>query len=309
MGSFDVGSGTTKALVARVAPCETPMMSVIWESSHALALKEDLSIHKSLSEAIFEEAIKVISKLKDEMKERKATTFRGVATMALRQAPNGQQFIERLSQRVDFPIKIISQRDEALLGALSARTLRPDVGARVIWDIGGASAQWVYQFEGKTHFALSSLASVSFKEEILKSLKSQRSSPNPLGGDGQKVAQAIALRQSQRFSTSLKTSIEKSQNIVLGIGGVHRYSILGKLKKLNLIDSNQQSYVRGDLEKAIKELVNKNDQQVGGDYAKTDVTNLILVHTQMQYLAIEKVEVAQGNLALGAIVRELVKKD
>ncbi len=309
-GAFDIGSGTTKAVAVEVNTCHTPMATILWEESRALGLKEDLLKNNKLSDEIYAEAQKVIGDLLQQLREHGVIHVSGVGTMALRQAPNGAEFLKSLGRKFDLPLRIITQKEEAALGAMSARTLRPEVASEVIWDIGGASAQWVYKDQGQTQFILSDLASVSFKDQVLQATKkksAQVSSPNPLGKEGLLKAQQIARSHAQSFSKNLASAISKSQGAVLGIGGVHRFSVLGNLQKREFIAPQAQSYTREQLASAIKKSYQLNDEQIGGEFAATDVTNLVLVYSQMSALGISQVEVAKGNLALGVVMQEMLK--
>lgn len=294
--ALDIGSGTTKAVLARLAPCEERPITVVWEESRALALKEDLTKHQKLSDQVLGQAAQVVNELKAEITARQGELVAAVATMAVREAPNGLDWAQRLSQLAKINVRVISQRDEALLGALSAKTLRPDVKTHVIWDIGGASSQWIYQDGIKTELELSNLASVSLKNEVIRTLKRNSKTPNPLGREGVKQTQTLVRAHVARYSPELKQAIAKSRGVVLGVGGVHRYSVLGQLK------SKDQRYDQGALMNVIRARYKLSDEQIGGEYASTDVTNLVLVYTAMRDLGVQVVEVAPGNLALGAVV-------
>lgn len=301
-GALDIGSGTTKAVLVRLAPCEEKPITVVWEESRALALKEDLIKNQKLSDEILAQATKVVKELKAQITARDGELVAAVATMAVREAVNGLDWAQRLGKQTQVSVRVISQRDEALLGALSAKTLRPDVSTHVIWDIGGASSQWIYQDGIETELELSTLASVSLKNEVMSALKRTGKTPNPLGRAGVKMTQDLVRAHVARYSSKLKQAIAKSKGVVLGVGGVHRYSVLGQIK------SQSQRYDQGALMNVIRARYKLNDEQIGGDYASTDVTNLILVYTAMRDLGVQVVEVAPGNLALGAVVESVLHK-
>lgn len=306
-GAFDIGSGTTKAVAVEVNTCNQPLATIVWEDSRVLALKEDLLKNGKLSADAHKKALEVLGELLQKLRQKGATHVSGVATMAAREAPNGAEFVKILGRKLNIPLRIISQKEEAALGAVSARTLRPEVTSDVIWDIGGASAQWIYKDQAQTEFILSDLASVSFKELVMKQTKHKGSTPNPLGKSGLEIAQKISRRHAKNFSPKLSRTISKGQGVVLGIGGVHRYSVLGNLQKRGFIPAGKQAYTREELAKAIKASYLLSDTQIGGEYASTDVTNLILVYSQMSTLGVSRVEVAKGNLALGVVMQEMLK--
>ncbi len=62
-----------------------------------------------------------------------------VATSALRDAPNGQEFVQWIQKNLQLSIKIIDGNEEAKLGAIAANNLLPITDAITI-DIGGGSS-------------------------------------------------------------------------------------------------------------------------------------------------------------------------
>lgn len=71
-----------------------------------------------------------------------------VATSALRDAPNGQEFVQWIRKNLRLSIKIIDGNEEAKLGAIAANNLLPITDAITI-DIGGGSSDMALIRENK----------------------------------------------------------------------------------------------------------------------------------------------------------------
>ena len=106
------------------------------------------------------------------------------------------------------------------------------------------------------------------------------------------------------FLGAKKTIKKKIQSgaQVLGIGGVHYYSVRGQTKV-------ESKYDHSTLESTISSKLAKHDADIGGDYASTDVSNLILVKSYMEALNIKEVEAFRINLADGVLLsgKSLIK--
>jgi len=83
--------------------------------------------------------------------------------------------------------------------------------------------------------------------------------------------------------------------VVIGIGGVHNQSIRKQVKKV-------ASYSRENIMNVLQDRLDLTDEQIGGQYADTEVSNLILVLGFMQKLEIEEVLLADVNLTDGILV-------
>ena len=86
-------------------------------------------------------------------------------------------------------------------------------------------------------------------------------------------------------------------SIVAGIGGIHYWSLKKSLGRKEM----NRPYTLTEVEAAIKRLQSKTDIQVGGKYARTDVSNLILVKGFMKALGITQVHPYNINLSHGIL--------
>lgn len=294
--AFDIGSGSTKMTLAKVNTCENKIIEIFFEDQSAVAYKQSLyDNNNSFSERIVTEGIEELKDLKEIATELGVTEFSALATEAFREAVNGEEVLSKVSNETGIKIRVINQELEARFGYLGAKLKKSfsDDQNFLVWDIGGGSMQMTYVENGKYHHYLGKLASVSFKESILKNLyNNKRKSPNPLGYEKSKRARALS-----RFYAKANVNQEVKDYIktarVLGIGGVHYYSVRKQTLKEGHI------YNQTQLRQALKKRSNLSDKQIGGKYASTDVTNIALVLGFMEALRIRKVEAIKVNMSHG----------
>lgn len=294
--AFDIGSGSTKMTLAKVNTCESKIVEVFFEDQAAVGYKQSLYDNdNTFSQKILEKGISELKELKQTAIELGVTEFSALATQAFREASNGQKALDQISDEVDLKIRVINQELEAKFGYLGAKVKHPfsDDEDILVWDIGGGSMQMTFVKDGKFHYYLGKLASVSFKETVLKNLyKGQKSSPNPIGKERSKKARVLA-----RFFASANVSAEVKNYIktarVFGIGGVHYYSVRKQsLKKGHIYNQTQ-------LRVALNKRSKLSDKQIGGKFASTDVTNIALVLGFMESLGMRKVETLKVNMSHG----------
>lgn len=90
-----------------------------------------------------------------------------VATSALRDAPNSQEFTSRIRRELGLSIKIIDGEKEAYLGGLACANLLPRVEAVTV-DVGGGSSEFTLLCEGKvTQLFSLNIGTVRIKELFL----------------------------------------------------------------------------------------------------------------------------------------------
>ena len=88
-----------------------------------------------------------------------------VATSALRDAPNKQEFLQRVKHKLGLNIKVISGEKEAYFGAIACANLLPKQHAAISIDIGGGSTEFAFINEDSVSETLSlKLGTVRLKE-------------------------------------------------------------------------------------------------------------------------------------------------
>jgi exopolyphosphatase/guanosine-5'-triphosphate,3'-diphosphate pyrophosphatase len=300
--AFDIGSGTTKMVVAQVDTCMQHVKQIFEEKEIAVGYKEDLGRSQGeFSEDIQRKGLTALRQLKSIAKKYNPQLYVGVATSAFRSSHNGTMLADRISRELGINTQIITQRTEAVLGFLAAY---PQTGLEkkecFVWDIGGGSMQMVIAADnGSFDVYEGKLASVSMKNMIITDIQGKSpkdvNSPNPMG---KSVADKAVNLARDYAEMHVQDSIKKNAEslTVLGIGGVHYHSV----RKQSVKD--EKTYTISDVERTLAIRHALSDEEIGGDYAATDVSNLTLVLGFMKALNIEKIRTLKANMAHGILV-------
>lgn len=305
-GAMDFGSGTTKILAVAVDVCEKKILKVIFEDRLAISFNEafEQSADQKIPEKFWQEALPRIQASVDKLRGQDVKKIDAVATAVFRNAKNGKDVIAQLGKGLGISIQIISQDQEAELGfwsVLAFKSWSAQEASVVVWDIGGGSMQMFAWNKGKPQIFRGHMASVSFKNEILKVLQFKNpqevSSPNPIGPNREaaiQLAKNHAVLNVPKFFKDLKPETKW-----MGIGGVLSMSIQKQVQK------NATQFTVDELAQTLKARAGLSDAQIEGDYKISDVSNLALVLGYMQALHIASVETVPAALGQGLVYKNL----
>lgn len=298
--AFDVGSGTTKMKVAKVNICMPVNAEIIYKNEIKVPYAGNYQ-SGFFNPKIRDAGIIALRQLKDEAINKRAEAFEGVATESFRRVSDSLEFLQEVKVQTGISIKLIDQDEEAILGYLAATAaLTNNLGKVIIWDIGGGSMQMIFRQQNQKFIIYrGEIASVSFKENILTQIKRQQpgqhSSPNPIGKENLKKAIEMATAAADDVPEEIKRVIHEPDAVIIGIGGVHNESIKKQLQ-------SNGGYTHEELVNAVNARIGLNDKEIGGQYADTEITNLILVLGFMETLGIKKVIPVNVNLADGILI-------
>lgn len=303
--ALDLGSGTTKAYVATVDKCEGKIIKVLLEERLPLAFNEALekSPTNEIPDVTVKEYTPRIETLLSKVKTYNVQRINAVATSVFRVAKNGQAVAKSISEKLQIPVQIITQEQEAELGFWSALAQKgiTKTDNLIVWDIGGGSMQMYSQDKGKVHIYEGNLASVTFKNQILQVLQfkdpKKVSSPNPFARQREAALQLAKNHAYLNVPTYFKSKAPTARWV--GVGGVISLSVQRQ------VQAGGTEFTQESLEKTLKVRSELSDSQIESEYRISDISNLALVLGYMKALKIEKVETAQASLGQGLIFKNL----
>lgn len=148
--SIDVGTNTVRLLVGEVRASRVVPQRY---HRHITRLGGGFTPAKGLAPEAMERTLFVLQGMADTLSAAGITAVRAVGTAALRNAPNGRTFAERVRTTTGIPLEIIGGEEEArlcALGVLSALEPRPE--RCLIFDVGGGSTEFILCHGGATLF-------------------------------------------------------------------------------------------------------------------------------------------------------------
>ena len=142
----DLGTNSTRLLVADVADGRVDELE---RRTEITRLGERVDSAGELGAAAMKRVFETVGSYREVIDAREAAKVVGVATSAVREAKNGEQFREELADRFGVETRTISGDEEARLSFLGATSGRPPGGdPLLVLDIGGGSTEFVVGVPG-----------------------------------------------------------------------------------------------------------------------------------------------------------------
>lgn len=174
LGAIDVGSNSIRLLVADWDP--RAGLSVVDEVKDQPRLAQGLVTTGRLDEAAVERALAALDRMGAVARSRGVHRLVAVATSAVREAENGEEFARLARARLGVPLRIIDADTEARLSYRSvAHHFRLEHARTMVADIGGGSLELVGAVRGVLELAQSlPLGAVRLTEKHLTGRRKTR---------------------------------------------------------------------------------------------------------------------------------------
>ncbi|MED6317488.1 MAG: exopolyphosphatase [Pseudomonadota bacterium] len=140
MAAIDIGSNSFHLAIARLDHGE---VRKVVSMSEKVQLAAGLDEHKILSETAEQRGLDCLSRFVARLDSVPPERIRVVATNALRQAKNANDFIAKANKILPRPIEIIAGREEARLIYLGVSHTNESSDKRLVIDIGGGSTEFI----------------------------------------------------------------------------------------------------------------------------------------------------------------------
>jgi exopolyphosphatase/guanosine-5'-triphosphate,3'-diphosphate pyrophosphatase len=166
--AIDIGSNSVRMMAADVD--RNGRFDVLAEDRQVTRLGESVFRTGAIDEAAARGVLAVLKRMKDAYSKLGVLAVRAVATAAVRDASNADEFLARASETLGEPVERISGLEEARLIHLGVETRWPHPDTRIlILDIGGGSAEVIDAENGLLRTALSRpLGAVRLQTVFLK---------------------------------------------------------------------------------------------------------------------------------------------
>ena len=140
IAAIDVGSNSIRQLIADVSSDGT--ITVVDEMKEAPRLGAGLASTGLLSDESMDRAVEALARMAALARAAGATRIEAIATSAVRDASNGEEFLRRVRAVTGLDIRLLSGADEARLSFRSAIAhFDLAAGRTIVIDIGGGSLE------------------------------------------------------------------------------------------------------------------------------------------------------------------------
>ncbi len=170
VAGIDIGTLTCRLLVASV-PLETgrPLLTIRSERK-ILRLGEGVDQTKRLNPEAMSRVIETIREWKAVIESHGVERSTAVATSAVREAGNREEFLDRVRSETGVEIEVIDGKEEARRTFLGIRSGLPDIRSILGLDIGGGSTEFIASREGQPLKTTSTdMGVVRLTERVLRS--------------------------------------------------------------------------------------------------------------------------------------------
>jgi exopolyphosphatase / guanosine-5'-triphosphate,3'-diphosphate pyrophosphatase len=184
--AIDIGSNTFRMLIAR--PAATRPWETVYYTHRIVRLGEGLHHTGRLSEAGMERASRAMREFAAIIENHGLSPkdTRAVATAAVREAVNGQAFVQRILAETGIAVRVIDGDTEAALSLAGACAVLHESTRRdmLLFDIGGGSTEFVRAADGRL------MDAISRKLGVVRLVEAHLHSDPPSQGDYRGMLQA-----------------------------------------------------------------------------------------------------------------------
>jgi exopolyphosphatase / guanosine-5'-triphosphate,3'-diphosphate pyrophosphatase len=152
VAAIDVGSNTVLLLIAEGHPAAG--LTIIAEAEDQPRLGAGLSATGRLSQAAMARALETLARMRELCHAHGVSRIEAVATAAVREAENGEEFVQ-LVRAHGIPLQTISPETEAALSYRSAAHHFPGAERTMVADIGGGSLELIGASGGRIRLSRS----------------------------------------------------------------------------------------------------------------------------------------------------------
>ena len=300
----DLGTNSTRLLIADLADGDE--LTELQRRSEVTRLGDGVDASGRLSDEAVERVLACLADYRDLADEHGAGRRIAVATSAVRDSENGDEFQERVRVELGFDIRTISGDEEARLTFLGATTGRDPGEATLVVDIGGGSTEYVVGDPGSTP-----------DFHVSTRLGSVRQTERHLHTDPPAREELAALATAAREIIS--DGVPERVQTATGFG----IAVAGTATQLASVDQQLEHHDRralhgyrlllGECERILARLAAKTvagRREVPGldpARAPTIVAGATIMVESMRAFGLDYVEVSEADILHGAAIEEMVR--
>ncbi|MEB3341121.1 Ppx/GppA phosphatase family protein [Okeania sp.] len=304
LAAIDMGTNSLHLVVVKIDP-KFPTFTIIERDKETVRLG-DCEPKGNLKPEVMDKAIATLERFQKIAEGANAEQIITVATSAVREAPNGKEFLKRIAKELDLYVNLISGKEEArriYLGVLSAMEFNNQ--PHIIIDIGGGSTELILG-DSKTSRTLSStkVGAVRLTKEFVTT--------DPINESEFAYLQAYSRGLLERPTEELLANLNKDEKprLVGTAGTIESLATIHAYEKLGNVPTPLGGYQFSFAE--LKELVNKLRKlsiserlEIPGmseKRAEIILGGAVVLQEAMSLLGMESITVCESSLREGVIV-------
>lgn len=311
LAAIDVGTNSIHMVVVQIQP-SLPAFSIIAREKDMVRLGEQCPRTGKLTPEAMERSIAALRRCQEIAQSLEVEQIVAVATSAVREAPNGRDFLQQVKAELGLSVNLISGQEEArriYLGVLSGMEF--DGQPHVVIDIGGGSTELILG-DGHEPLCLSStkVGAVRLTDRFV--------STDPISNKEFQRLQAYVrgmlerpVEECIRAASRGESHPQPGQPRLVGTSGtieclaaIHASEVLGDMPaSLNGYEISLQ-----DLQSIVNQLRKLNDaerRQVPGISERRSeviIAGTVILQEAMTQLGVESITICERSLREGIVV-------
>jgi exopolyphosphatase/guanosine-5'-triphosphate,3'-diphosphate pyrophosphatase len=195
LAGIDIGTLTCRLLIAEL-PISGPLKELFSER-RILRLGEGVDQSKRLKDEAMQRVIRCLGEWRGIIDTYQVHSHIAVATSAVRDAQNREEFLDRVRSETGMDVEILSGEEEARRTMLGIRSgLPPEIVDLLALDIGGGSTEFILALQGRSPVVRSiDIGVVRLTERLLRH--------DPPAKDEVQQARDWMRRETEQISTAL----------------------------------------------------------------------------------------------------------
>lgn len=305
LAAIDLGTNSLHMVVVRVDP-SLPAFSIIDREKDTVRLGDRQKETGELKPEVMERAIATLRRFQEIAQSLNAQSIIAVATSAVREAPNGRDFLQQVETQLGLSVDLISGQEEArriYLGVLSGMEFHNH--PHIIIDIGGGSTELILGDSHEPRFLSSTkIGAVRLTAECITT--------DPIGNTEFQFLQAYVRGMLERPVEELQAHLQPEElpRLVGTAGTIETLAMIIAREKLGTAPSPLSGYELSlkDLRELVNRLRKLNNVQRAAIPGMSDrrseiiLAGAVILQEAMALLGIESLVVCERSLREGVIV-------
>jgi exopolyphosphatase/guanosine-5'-triphosphate,3'-diphosphate pyrophosphatase len=286
---IEIGTNSQKLWIGN---WDNETWKVVHENINYSRIGENLKHKKRIERQVIERNLFAIENFIKEAVQYNSDSVSIIATQALREATNADEFIDSVKQNTGLSVVVLTEKEEAYYCYLAAcQSIQFEPATTLLFDIGGGSTEIFYENKENFNFVSLPIGAVSLTEQF------------QLQADKKSIQKLQQFLIDKFFEMKLDFQIKK----LIGMGG----TVVSMYHSQNRFDENRiASHIL--TKKEIEEQINYYTESTPDIIAKNTglpirradiiLAGALLVWQLLEYAKISELEVCSSGVRFGYII-------
>ena len=312
IAAIDLGTNSVHMVIVRLEP-QIPSFSIIGKEKETVRLGDRDIETGNLKLKIMERTVNALRRFQEIAKTFNAEAIIAVATSAVREAPNGREFLYRIKNELNLDVDLISGQEEArriYLGVLSGMEFNNQ--PHIIIDIGGGSTEIILgDSDDERCLSSTKVGAVRLTSELITT--------DPISDQEYNYLQAYARGMLERAVEEILSNIRfgEKARLVGTSGTIETLANIHAKETLDAIPStlNGYSFSLKDLREMVsrlRKMTNSERAEIPGMAERRSeviLAGAVILQEAMALLGVESITTCERALREGVIVDWMLAHD